>query len=549
MKHMRRFTALVLALVMVFSLTVSASAATAQTVTVKLSPNITVTLDGEAQAMTDVKGNPVYPVLYGGTTYLPVRAVGNMLGLGVDWDQATQTVLLTTAASMEPATSGGKTPANAKPTDITVSINPNITVKLDGETQKMTNVNGDPVYPMLYGGTTYLPVRAVSNMLMVDVDWEQTTQTVILDNSLGTLTVDDNGDAIVEGSSYEQLYRTMKHFNVPQETIDLNLTDSIKEWSDSAKKNNVTRTISLNLGSQANIQTLKTLGEDHVGYDWVELDYSTASKGYIRVKVNERAANGVNIMGPGLWIRYTPSGEWENIPLVYSGDNCIITISQAFSSKEYKLSENERHKLLRPQLKVTFPVKISDPDAVWLLSHVCADYENSPNAVAKAKELTKNCSTEAEKITAIYNFVSKALTYDHALLDAENARAEAGQYNVDAERDRNPDRILASGKGVCEHYAILMTAMLRSIGVPCKYVSGEANLDGEWVGHGWVVVKPETGTLNIPGMGKDYAHYEPDDNNVKVPTDPTGWIRLDPTNANIPDRTSNDNNYHTDRYR
>jgi len=56
---------------MVFGLTVSASAAAPETVTVQLGPNITVKLNGEIQTMTDVNGDPVYPVLYGGTTYLP----------------------------------------------------------------------------------------------------------------------------------------------------------------------------------------------------------------------------------------------------------------------------------------------------------------------------------------------------------------------------------------------------------------------------------------------------------------------------------------------
>ena len=94
MKHIKRFTALVLALVMVFSLTTGASAAGAENVKVQLSPNITVTYNGEPQTMADVNGNPVYPILNGGTTYLPIRAVGNMLGLDVDWDGATQTVIL-----------------------------------------------------------------------------------------------------------------------------------------------------------------------------------------------------------------------------------------------------------------------------------------------------------------------------------------------------------------------------------------------------------------------------------------------------------------------
>lgn len=43
----------------------------------------------------DANGNIVEPFAINGTTYLPVRAVGNAMGLNVDWDGATSTVKLT----------------------------------------------------------------------------------------------------------------------------------------------------------------------------------------------------------------------------------------------------------------------------------------------------------------------------------------------------------------------------------------------------------------------------------------------------------------------
>lgn len=57
--------------------------------------NIKVTLDGTPVKLVDVNGNPVEPFIISGTTYLPVRAVAGAFGLEVDWDGATQTVLLT----------------------------------------------------------------------------------------------------------------------------------------------------------------------------------------------------------------------------------------------------------------------------------------------------------------------------------------------------------------------------------------------------------------------------------------------------------------------
>lgn len=56
--------------------------------------NIQVTLDGAPVNLVDVNGNPVEPFIISGTTYLPVRAVAGAFGLEVDWDGATQTVIL-----------------------------------------------------------------------------------------------------------------------------------------------------------------------------------------------------------------------------------------------------------------------------------------------------------------------------------------------------------------------------------------------------------------------------------------------------------------------
>lgn len=63
--------------------------------------NINVTLNGEAVELVDANGNPVEPFAINGTTYLPVRAVSAALGLDVDWDSTTSTVVLEGSISSE----------------------------------------------------------------------------------------------------------------------------------------------------------------------------------------------------------------------------------------------------------------------------------------------------------------------------------------------------------------------------------------------------------------------------------------------------------------
>ncbi len=56
--------------------------------------NIGIKVDGNMIDPTDANGNPVEPFIVDGTTYLPVRAAAEALGAEVDWDSATDTVLI-----------------------------------------------------------------------------------------------------------------------------------------------------------------------------------------------------------------------------------------------------------------------------------------------------------------------------------------------------------------------------------------------------------------------------------------------------------------------
>ena len=64
--------------------------------------DIKVTLDGQQVTLVDANGQTVEPFAIDGTTYLPVRAVSNALGLDVGWDGTTSTVTLTTPEDESP---------------------------------------------------------------------------------------------------------------------------------------------------------------------------------------------------------------------------------------------------------------------------------------------------------------------------------------------------------------------------------------------------------------------------------------------------------------
>ncbi|SHD76253.1 stalk domain-containing protein [Schnuerera ultunensis] len=83
-----------------------------------LARDISFSLNGQAHKFKDENGSTLYPILYEGRTYLPVRAVSETAGLGVDWDNKTKTVILNTHGQGE-----GTDPITGKTEDGNKSVN------------------------------------------------------------------------------------------------------------------------------------------------------------------------------------------------------------------------------------------------------------------------------------------------------------------------------------------------------------------------------------------------------------------------------------------
>lgn len=86
--------------------------------------------------------------------------------------------------------------------EIKAEIRPDFTVKIDGEVKEFKNVNGEVVYPILYDGTTYLPVRAIGELMGKRVYWFEEDKRVELKDYETTVTDADvivtEGDAVTD---------------------------------------------------------------------------------------------------------------------------------------------------------------------------------------------------------------------------------------------------------------------------------------------------------------------------------------------------------------
>ena len=94
-KFKKHIVTLAVALALVGSFVLGANASTTLTaIQAYLNYGITIEYNGETQQMFDANGVRLYPITYNNSTYVPIRAVSNILGVNVDWDQATKTVIL-----------------------------------------------------------------------------------------------------------------------------------------------------------------------------------------------------------------------------------------------------------------------------------------------------------------------------------------------------------------------------------------------------------------------------------------------------------------------
>jgi transglutaminase-like putative cysteine protease len=102
---------------------------------------------------------------------------------------------------------------------------------------------------------------------------------------------------------------------------------------------------------------------------------------------------------------------------------------------------------------------------------------NEEIIIDTALEITKNCSSDSEKVRAIYEWVVDNIEYDYEKLSNHNK----GQYD----NRYGALNTLNTRKGVCYDYSTLVAALSRSLGIKAKVVEGNLN-SGRLKGfHAW----------------------------------------------------------------
>ena len=224
------------------------------------------------------------------------------------------------------------------------------------------------------------------------------------------------------------------------------------------------------------------------------IDASNTKDGYVMVKYTGQAKSRLKVRITGqsntaYVYDLNRNGNYEVFPLSDGEGKYTIGVYENTTGNKYALAYS-----------TTVTVVLTDSFAPFLRPNQYVNFNADSETVKKAAELVKEKKESLEKITAIYEYVVTNFTYDK-----EKAKTVQSGYLP------NVDEILKKQTGICFDYAAVMTAMLRSQGIPTKLVVGYA---GD-VYHAWI-------TTYIPEKGwvEGLIYF-----------DGTTWKLMDPTFA------------------
>lgn len=273
--------------------------------------------------------------------------------------------------------------------------------------------------------------------------------------------------------------------------------DALAAYEDSGVVMEITEDEVPLIGASAAVSTTlmpEASGKITKGNKQVTFDMSNTADGYIMVNYLEKTDKKLKLIvkgpsGTSYTYNINKTGAYETFPLSDGDGNYTVTAYKNISGTSYSTVFST---------KIT--VKLKDQFAPFLMPNQYVNYTADSQTVKKAKELTNGKTTDLAKITSIYNWVVKNISYDKQLA----ATVKSG-YLPDL------DKVLASKKGICFDYASLMTAMLRSQGIPCKLVIGYSGT----AYHAWI------NTYTNEGGWIDSVIY----------FDGVSWKLMDPTYA------------------
>lgn len=214
------------------------------------------------------------------------------------------------------------------------------------------------------------------------------------------------------------------------------------------------------------------LGQDVYKKSGLVVDASQAELGIISVqykqsdkKLKVRVSRGDELYTYDL----NQNGEYDVYPLQMGSGKYKVQLFRQASGDRYSAVAS-----------VSFRVELPNEMAPYLCPNQYVWYGADSQAAALSVELCAGLDADADKVRAIYDYVTRNILYDYIL-----ALTVPKGYLPDV------DSVLAARKGICFDVAALMACMLRTQDIPTQLVIGYADrnyhawnnvyVDGQWL--------------------------------------------------------------------
>ena len=206
----------------------------------------------------------------------------------------------------------------------------------------------------------------------------------------------------------------------------------------------------------------------------------TAAEGFITVNVREDADRfRVEVL--------SPDGSRASYPLGNASaedDGSTYTVPLTGGNGSYRIDLLEKvpgSSRFAYLFSRRLDVEAADAAAPFLRGNCVIFYKDGDPVTETAREVTEGMTSQLAMTQAVYDYVISHVSYDTELA-----------ANAPVDYVPSPNGTLSAGTGVAPDYAALMTAMLRSVGIPARMETGYL---GEMY-HAWVSVQTDvSGTV------------------------------------------------------
>ena len=198
-------------------------------------------------------------------------------------------------------------------------------------------------------------------------------------------------------------------------------------------------------------------------YGGIQVDFSMLEQGSVGVEAESDSRLKFQVVrGEGKY----------NYDLPGDGTAEIFPLNMGDGSYTFRLMEEAGESKYACIWTETREVHMTDEFQPYLRPNQMVNYREQSQCVQKARALADGAASDVDAAGAIYDYLTENIQYDNK----EAATVKSGYLP-------NPDETLKTGKGICLDYASLAAAMMRSVGIPCKLLTGYVGDDQIY--HAW----------------------------------------------------------------